>query len=353
MPAETWDVLVVGAGPAGASAALSAAGHGAKVLLVERRRTVGLPVQCAEYIPAMLKGQLGLSGNTVVQKITGMRTFVPGQDVNVMKAPGYIIRRELFDRALVDAARKAGAVLRCATRAAAMTPDGYVTLASRDGKAYRVRPGVIIGADGPMSAVGRWVGAVNRHLLPGVQMTLPLAAPLDYTEIYFDPRITAGYGWLFPKGRVANVGLGMLRPQSGQPGPVKVLAEFIQRLEADGRIHGAPVARAAGWIPAGPMRNAVYGNVVLAGDAAGHTHPITGAGIFAAVTCGELAGNYAAAAAAAGDMSILGSYDLEWQDLFGAALTRAHGRRKQMEAGWSSFGTIVKHCWVAFREYYV
>lgn len=310
-------------------------------------------MQCAEYIPAMLKRQLGLGGGYVVQKIEGMHTFVPGQAVKETVAPGYVIRRELFDQTLVAAARKAGAKVRCATRATAMHPEGDVTLAPGDGPAYTVRPKVIIGADGPHSTIGRWVGKVNRHLLPGVQMTLPLAVPLANAEIYFDPEIVAGYGWLFPKGKVANVGLGMLRPTSGRPSLRKVLDGFIRRLEADGKICGAPVAYAAGWIPAEPVRNAVSGNIMLVGDAAGHTHPITGAGIFAAVTCGKLAGKFAAAAAAANDMTILKDYDREWQDLFGDTLARAHLRRAQMEACWSAFDTIVKQCWVAYREYYV
>ena len=353
MRAEKWDILVVGGGPAGASSALSAARQGAKVMLVECRQHIGMPVQCAEYIPAMLKGQLGLKGDYIVQKIEGMRTFVPGHAVKEMAAPGYIIRRELFDQTLVNAARKAGAIVRCAIRATSMTPDGDVTLDPREGQAYRVRPRVIIGADGPRSTIGRWVGSVNHHLLPGVQKTLPLIAPLDHTEIYFDPRIIAGYGWLFPKGKVANVGLGMLRPEKGQPRLGEVLDAFIRRLKTDGKIRGGPVAHATGWIPAEPVRNAVHGNVVLVGDAAGHTHAITGAGIFTAVTCGELAGTHAAAAVTANDMTILNDYDREWQDLFGDTLTRAHCRRKQMETDWNSFNTIVKRCWVAFREYYV
>ena len=81
MTVPNCDILVVGAGPAGSSAALAAARQGVNVLLVERRRQVGMPVQCAEYIPAMLKGQLGLKGGFVVQKIEGMHTFVPGHVV--------------------------------------------------------------------------------------------------------------------------------------------------------------------------------------------------------------------------------------------------------------------------------
>ena len=71
------------------------------------------------------------------------------------------------------------------------------------------------------------------------------------------------------------------------------------------------------------------------------------------MTCGRMAGKYAAAAVAANDMTILKAYDREWQDLFGKTLTRAHLRRKQMESRWSEFDTIVRQCWIAYWEYYV
>ncbi|EMS81488.1 geranylgeranyl reductase family protein [Desulfotignum phosphitoxidans] len=352
MRASDCDILVVGAGPAGSSAAFAAARKGANVLLVERRQQVGVPVQCAEYIPAVLKGQLELKGDCVVQKIGSMHTLIPGQPVKKTVAPGFIIRRDVFDQDLASAARKAGAKIRCATKAAALLPNGNVILSPKNRPAFVVHPKVIIGADGPRSTVGRWAGSVNRHLLPAVQITLLLKAPMTHTEIYFDREITAGYGWLFPKGKMANVGIGMVRPSGGQPSIRKVLDNFIQRLKLDGKIDGAPVTLTAGWIPAEPVRNTVTGNILLVGDAAGHTHPITGAGIFTAVTCGRMAGKCAFAAVAANDVAILKDYDHGWQDLFGDTQARAHLRRKQMEAGWSRFDKIVKQCWVAYREYY-
>jgi flavin-dependent dehydrogenase len=313
---------------------------------------VGVSVQCAEYIPAMLKGQLDLRADYVAQKVSGMRTYVSGQVVKETVAPGYIIRREQFDQGLIAAAVNAGAELRCATRASSLSVSGEVLLTPKSGAAFNVRPQVIIGADGPHSTVGKWVGAVNHHLLPGVQLTLPLAEPLIHTEVYFEPEIIAGYGWLFPKGRVANVGLGMRQPPDGCRSIRQVLDRFVSRLAADGKICGAAIRSAAGWIPVEPMCSAVYGNVMLVGDAAGQTHPVTGAGIFAAVTCGKVAGQFAAQAVSAGDIGILKNYDEEWQDHFGNTLALAWQRRELMESNWSDFPDIVKRCWVAFREYY-
>ncbi len=346
------DVLVIGLGPAGSSAARAAAGAGAEVLAVDRREVVGLPVQCAEYVPAPLVGALGLGRDYVVQPIQAMRTILPDGGEKLTRTPGFTIHRDLFDQTLAQAAQAAGATLRLGTRAREMASNGVVLLRGKDGDTQRIKAKVIIGADGPRSTVGRWVGAVNRNLLPGVQATLRLVEPLEYTEVYLDPGFHAGYGWCFPKGEFANVGLGIRRDADHAPNLGELLEAFVERLRRRGRVMGEPVGRAGGWIPAEPVRQAVYGNVLLVGDAAGHTHPITGAGIFAAVTCGEMAGRWAAQAAAANDPTLLARYEEEWCDLMAETLDRAAQRRALMESRWENFESIITSCWVAFREYY-
>ncbi len=346
------DVLVIGLGPAGSSAARAAAAAGAEVLAVDRRAVVGVPVQCAEYIPAPLVGTLGLGGDYVVQGVAGMRTILPDGTQRLTKTPGYIIRRDRFDQKLAKAARDAGATLLLSTSAREMADDGAVLLQDKDGAKTRVETGIVVGADGPRSVVGKWVGAQNRNLLPGVQATMRLAEPLEYTEVYLDPCFHAGYGWCFPKGELANVGLGIRRDKALTSSPNELLEAFLERLRRADRIQGEPVAHTAGWIPAEPVRRAVYGNVLLAGDAAGHTHPITGAGIFTAVTCGEMAGRWAARATAAKDPALLAGYEEEWRDLLADTLDHAAQRRTLMEARWGDFDTIIASCWVAFREYH-
>jgi digeranylgeranylglycerophospholipid reductase len=184
----------------------------------------------------------------------------------------------------------------------------------------------------PHSTVGRWVEAVNNNLLPGVQATLPLTAPMDWTEVYLDPEIYAGYGWLFPKKEVANIGIGLrTKPRN----PIKtraVLERFISRLRASGRVTGQAVGYTTGWIPAEPIRQAVYGNVLLVGDAAGHTHPITGAGIANAVICGEIAGKWAARSVEMDDPGVLHHYNDQWLDLLQETLDHGHQRRQTMES---------------------
>jgi flavin-dependent dehydrogenase len=309
-------------------------------------------VQCAEYIPALLLGKLDVGRSFAVQAVKGMKTYVPDAPEKITRAPGYIIHRDRFDKALARKAQDAGADIMPATSAVGIDSAGAVKLKSGDGRTMLLKPEIIIGADGPHSTVGRWVGAVNEHMLPAVQMTLPLTEPLDHTEVYFSPEIYAGYGWLFPKGKVANVGLGMKRTGRSQEGIVEILHRFIERLKKKGKITGTPVSQTAGWIPAEPVRRAVYGNIALAGDAAGHTHAITGAGIFAAVVCGQMAGKWAGRAVLDSDLSLLQHYDHEWKDLMALTLVRAYQRRQKMEAEWNDFNATVQSCWVAYRRYY-
>jgi geranylgeranyl reductase family protein len=344
------DVLVVGAGPAGASAALAAASAGARVTVVDRRGTIGSPVQCAEYIPALLLREVPACAPALVQRVSAMRTFVRGEPAGELPAPGCTVDRDRFDRLLAAAAERAGAQLLTATAAQRCDGDGVV-LKRRAGETSVLRPQVVVGADGPRSTVGRWAGLVNRRLVPAVQARVRLLQPLEATEVYLHPDTPAGYAWLFPKQGSANVGVGFV-PTMGGRRLGRALAAFLAELEHHGRIAGPVLSRQAGWIPVEPLDRTVRGRLLLAGDAAGQTHPVTGAGIFSAVTCGAMAGRWAAKAALEGDPGLLEGYEEEWRDLLGSTLARAAAKRRRMESDWGRFDEIIRACWVAFEEYY-
>lgn len=346
------DVLVVGAGPAGASAGRAAAERGLDVLMVDCKKEVGVPVRCAEYIPAPLIGDINLGNRYIAQSVRGLKTILPGGEIKETIAPGFIVNRDLFDQTLVLAATAAGARLLCAARAVSMTEDRTVILKKSDGNLIAVKAKVIVGADGPHSTVGRWVGGINRHLIPAVQARMTLARPMNHTEVYLDPKLYAGYGWVFPKNREANVGIGVKRSSLNRTSIKTRLDQFLAQLLATGKIEKTVLGYTAGWIPAEPVRNAVYENVLLVGDAAGQTHPITGAGIFIAVTAGRSAGKWAAKAIQQKDAGLLKRYDTEWQDLMGGTLSHAYHRRCFMEENWCDFDKIIKSCWIAYPDYY-
>lgn len=349
MTGYKYDILVIGGGPAGSCAAKKAAHAGCKVLLVERKKEIGEPVRCAEFIPAQLIGELDIPKTYIIQRVKTMKTMLPDNSMVETPAPGFIINRALFDQALALKAEEAGAEIWRQTRALSLN-DGNV-LVQKNRKNLTINARVIIGADGPHTKVGRWISSLNMNLIPAIQARVTLAEPSDTTEIYFDKRYFGGYGWLFPKGDVANVGLG-IRHRRNLNDLRKNLDYFLQRLKSQNKITGKVTGYNAGWIPAEAPRKIVKSNIMLVGDAAGQTHPITGAGVAQAVICGHMAGEHAAEAIKKGDPGILKRYEEAWMDLYGESQQRAYKKRELMENRWDDLDKVIKKCWVAFKEYY-
>ena len=145
------DVAIVGLGPAGASAAAIAARSGLSVAAFDRKSSAGHPVQCAEFIPAMLDaGELVISESSV-QKIDEMITYVEGDRPDLTKNfSGHMIDRKMFDESLVKIATDAGADCQFGASIGSVDDDGRLILSSGE----TVSAKIIIGADGPRSVIG-------------------------------------------------------------------------------------------------------------------------------------------------------------------------------------------------------
>jgi geranylgeranyl reductase family protein len=348
------DVFVLGLGPAGASAAAEAARRGAGVLAVDRKREAGRPVQCAEFVPAMIGIGVGKLAESVRQSIRGMTTFVeddaPDEQENF---PGRMLDRAAFDAALVADAMQAGAQCRLGVSVRRISPAGAVELS--DGSV--VEAPVVIGADGPRSVAGQAIGQVNTALVETRQITVPLRRPHHATDVFLSADIPGGYGWLFPKGVVANLGAGVDPVHRAR---LKGIVEHLHcTLTQSGRVGAEVLGLTGGLIPVGGMLEP-WGRladtlVLLAGDAAGLTHPISGAGIAAAVNSGKLAGQ-AAAAWIRGDPAAGADYQDELESVFKAALDRAVRRRAELSAA-SAGGArpakpALRRGWIAYPEYW-
>ena len=187
-----------------------------------------------------------------------------------------------------------------------------------------------------------------------MQYSVPLVSSLDFTEIYFDQDFFGGYGWLFPKGKSANVGVGIRYNSTSKIDKSlnNILKKFVKALEKDGKIKNSPFSTTSGLIPVGGPLNTVKDNIMLVGDAAGQTHPITGGGIAQAAICGKIAGKTAAQATQKEDNEILIEYEKEWKDIFGKQLERAQMKRKFLESNWDKLDSIIKKCWTLFMDYY-
>lgn len=331
------DVLVLGLGPAGAAAAAAAAARGCKVVALERKRVPGVPVQCAEFVPALLP----VDAAALRQRIGAMATYVEDDAADVQADfPGQMLDRAAFDASLVERAVAAGAGCRFGANVLRIAQDGAVTLA--DGAQLRAR--VIVGADGPRSRAGMAIGSVNSELVETRQITVPLKRAHAATDIFLSADIPGGYGWLFPKGEVANLGAGV------SPAHRARLKSIVAKLHADlrDRVGEEILSRTGGAIPVGGMLKPwarLSGTLVLlAGDAAGLANPVTGAGIAAAVQSGRLAGE----AAAGGSPE---AYEEELEDLFKAALDRALGRRRELLEKVPT-KAMLRRGWIAYAEYW-
>ena len=348
------DVFCIGLGPAGSRAAAAAARSGCRVIAVDRRREPGRPVQCAEFVPALIGTEVVGLARSVRQRIRSMATVVEDDRPDRTEPfPGQMLDRARFDAELVEEAMKAGATCRFGLSVRRLGRDGGIVLS--DGSSVSAK--VIIGADGPRSIAGRAIGKVNASLVETRQVTVALLQPCDATDIFLSTTIPGGYGWLFPKSDVANLGAGV------DPAYKRRLKGIVDRLHQAlaqrGRVSTKVLGLTGGAIPVGGMLEP-WGRlretlVLLAGDAAGLANPVTGAGIAAAVHSGSLAGE-AAAAAIAGRTEAARDYADELEELFGAALARAVRRRRELtdalRSGRPVSRSALRRGWIAYPEYW-
>lgn len=350
---ERVDLLIIGAGPAGGAAAIAAAQRGLSVLLVERKKEIGVPVQCAEFIPLPL-GNRARADGVLLQRISGMKSILPSGAVEETDFPGLMIDRARFDQALAASAADAGAEVW--THSRLMRLDNGIAQILRAGRSTSsVAYKVLIGADGPHSSVAELLGLPALETVNTRQYTVELKRAYTDTDIWLSADYPGGYAWLFPKDREANLGLGADK---------RFLTDLKQPLDAlhrqlveTGLVGSAIRARTGGAIPVGGMRDRlVVGNAIFAGDAAGLTHPITGGGIAAAVASGEMAGQAAAEFILANDADALSEYEDDIRDQFEVTLQRAVARRSWLNERWTSAAagadTTHRYGWIAFPEYF-
>ncbi len=344
-----YDVLIAGAGPAGSMTAWKLAERDIKVLMVDKKREIGVPVRCAEYIPALLSKEIPIPPGAIASEIKKMRVYFDNTSYE-FSTPGYILNRSLFEKFLVTKAIKAGCTLWLNTEFIGFKDNRPIVL--KDGKEVEVGAKIIVGADGPASRLGRLINGRYQEYVVAYQQELPIINRMDYTEVYFDKKFYGGYAWVFPKQSSANVGVGV--KVSLERGIIikEVYNYFVENLIKDNKILPSPLKTITGIIPvAGPAKT-VKGNILLVGDAAGQTHPITGAGIPQAIICAKSAAEAIIKALKKNNLNHLIEYEKEWQDLYGKELTRAIIKRRKMEAEWDNLEKIFKECWLSFAEYY-
>ena len=284
------DVLIVGAGPAGATTARYCASKDTRVLLIDRRKEIGYPVQCGEFLPAA-KEMYSMFPRTADleelfkiddEHIKGVSEFIdlisPRGRRYRCEFEGMTLDRRQFDKHLVKLAAERGAEVRTETAFLSMK-DGVAQTTMGD-----ISAKVVVGADGPKSRTARAAG------LRGPDLCYPAItgqAEGDFepvVKMYFGGLAPGGYAWIIPKKDAANVGLGV-NPRLYK-GPLKGL---FDRFLASHLLSAKDVTM--GFVPqSGPVSRSVAGKVMLVGDAAGQVMATNGGGIPLAMIAGRIAG---------------------------------------------------------------
>jgi len=324
-----WDVLVVGAGPAGSTAARVAAEGGARVLLVDAARFPRYKTCGGGLIGASLRA-LPPEALAVVERRVDRVTFSlrggPARTVRSARPFLAMVDRERFDQALVDAATAAGVEFHDHVRVRAVEQRGDSVAVRTD--AGELAASVVIGADGASGVTGRHVGVTIARADLGLEVELADAGEDWARRIHLDWGKDPGtYGWVFPKDGHLTVGV------IERKGRGDATRAYLDRLVAGLGMADRAVLRSSGHLtlwrrPGSPVRQ---GRVLVVGDAAGLLEPWSRQGISFALRSGALAGEAAARARPEGP-GALTAYEtavtevLEPEQRAGAAMLRVFER---------------------------
>jgi digeranylgeranylglycerophospholipid reductase len=328
---SSYDVVVIGAGPAGSVAARRAAEGGLKVLLIEKRQEIGAPVRCGEAIGVDLSRPFIEPDPRWIDAT--IRAFAVhnscGQAVEVPPAePTLVVNRKLYDYQLALLAARAGAEVRTSTTAVGLLmEEGAITGVKIEslGRSQVVSARLVVAADGSESQAARWAGLRTVPSLAdyylGIEFLLAgMGGKMDpqVCEYHLDQNLApGGYLWVFPKGDdTANVGLVIPADHKKTTG-LAYLEEFVARHYP----HTSIMAVVAGGIPVtGAVKPLVKDGFMMVGDAAHQADPLTAGGICLGMTAAGMAMGVAVPALQAGDVSAarLTEYEKLWQKRFGA-----------------------------------
>jgi digeranylgeranylglycerophospholipid reductase len=330
-----YDVVIIGAGPSGSMACKKIAENNIDTLMIERKKRIGEPVNCAEGINIFLFKETGIKkdGSFICQKIDGTRIYFYDEtyDLNSDQWKGYNIDRKIFDKYLAKQAEKKGAHILTNTKALGMKKIGKKWLIKIESgkKINEIEAKIVIGADGIGCNVGKWAGLKNKwsknEIAKCLEYNISNALVLEKNRfhILFAEEFQNGYGWIFPKSNsCANVGVG-IHPEYNTKNAISFLMTKytgIDNIIKDISKEKYRISeRRGGIVPiCGPKnyKEIISDGVILAGDSAAIVDPITAEGIEPAMLSGIAAGETAVKSIQANkwNKEFLRIYDRNWRN---------------------------------------
>lgn len=328
MKMQRYDVVVVGAGPAGSACARACAEGGLSTCLIEEHGTIGYPVQCAGLLSVRAFAECRVSKRPVQNTVSGARVISSAGtklsfDSGETKA--YVVDRGMLDLEMATAAADAGAEVLVRT---AYSGRSGSTVITRGAYGHREIPfRILVAADGPRSTIARDLGMERaRIFLAGIQCEICTGMDPRFVELYPDAS-PEFFGWIIPTGEgKARAGLCGLRD---------VKTRFASFLPKAGR---GCLHLVTGTIPLGVMPRTYGHRTLFIGDAAGFAKPTSGGGVYTGVRSAIHAADTARIACETGDLSdsCLQGYEKAWKDDFGGELAlglRIFRMRQQITPG--------------------
>lgn len=326
-----YDVVVVGAGPVGSTAARFAAMNGASVLLLEEHASIGAPVECTGLLSTRAVSECGInpSDEFVLNDVSGVFIYSPNGGclpIDGGKTKAYAVSRKMFDRRLAAMATEAGVDILLRTKAIGLETGPTVQKLEVLHKGLRktITSSVVIGADGVQGKISKMAGLGNvEKVLSGIQVEAPYASKDDdFVELFLGSPAPGFFAWTVPlNDRISRIGLAV--PAGAETPSVEYLNSLLNsNPHVSKRYGGGSLDLVIGGIPLGPLKRTVSEGVMIVGDAAGQVKPTSGGGVYTGAVCAKIAGEVAAFAANEGDASSirLNEYETRWHERLGREL---------------------------------
>ena len=314
---ESFDVIVIGAGPAGGSAAWHAALKKLSVLVLEEHPAVGVPVHCGECLSDIAAAKLPapLPESVISKHVDGVRIIFPNKKISTLYEKGFVLEKHLWEQWIMGEAVKEGAVLKTNARVTGLERNEKTWAVSVNNNQEQFEGKILIDASGPAALSSRLLQFNERpKMVTGFQYEMEDIPQEAFLDFYLWPRLAPeGYLWMIPKSRGrANVGL-----VTTDTGKAKIYTDqFIKEMGWEDRKINKPFG---GLIPeSGPVKRTFAESLMLVGDAAGFTSPMFEGGSHLGIMSGKYAAQVAAEAIAQNNFSneTFSHYKALWASAF-------------------------------------